>query len=75
MIPNITNATNKYYFVDSVKGSQVTLIPFDNVTEVEQYQKEDRSIPTTKLWRAISDSFSTVIPVPINVLTAEQMNT
>lgn len=75
VIPNITNATNKYYFVDSVKGSYVTLIPFDNVTEVEQYQKEDRSIPITKLWRAISNSFSTVMPVPINVLTAEQMNT
>ena len=75
VIPNIANATNKYYFVDSVKGSQVILIPFNNVTEVEQYQKEDRSIPTTKLWKAISNSFSTVIPVPINILTAEQMNT
>lgn len=74
VIPNIINAKRKYYFVNSVKGSQVELIPFDNVTEVEQYQKEDRSIPTTKLWKAISDSFSSVIPVPINTLTAEQMN-
>lgn len=74
VIPNIVKAKRKYYFVNSVKGSQAELVPFDDVTEVEQYQKEDRSIPTTKLWRAISKSFSSVIPVPINVLTAEQMN-
>lgn len=74
IIPNILNTKYKYYFVNSVKGSQVELIPFNDVTEVEQYQKTDRSIPTTKLWKAISDSFSTVIPVSINILTAEQMN-
>ena len=35
VIPNIINAKYKYYFVNSVKGSQAELIPFNNVTEVE----------------------------------------
>ena len=64
----------KYYFVHEVTGNTTTLIPFDNVTTLQEYQQEDKNIPIMKMWEAISEGLSPILGgVQLNILTASQI--
>jgi len=55
------NLKYKYYFVHEVKGNTITLIPFDSVTTLQEYQQEDKNIPIARMWEAISEEMSPLL--------------
>lgn len=70
---DVNNLKYKYYFVHEVKGSTITLIPFDSVTTLQEYQQEDKNIPIARMWEAISKEMSPLLKTQVNVLTAQQI--
>ena len=73
VLDKISKAGYKYYYVDQIKGNRTMLIPFKDVNEVQEFQINDRNIPVKRLWNTISTVLSPLINVPINILTAEQI--
>lgn len=68
------NLTYKYYYVYEINGTTTTLIPFDNVTTLQEYQQEDKNIPIIRMWEAISEGLSPILgKVQLNILTASQI--
>lgn len=76
ILPKLNDDNNlqyKYYYVYDVKGENVTLIPFDNVTTLIEYQQKDKNIPVSRMWNAVSEVLSPLLGTQLNVLTASQI--
>lgn len=71
---NDDNVKYKYYFVNEVHGNSAFLIPFKDVTELQEYQQENENIPVMRMWEAISEGLSPLLGnVKLNILTASQI--